>query len=85
MQEPERIADLLSLQYYSVYTVPPEKPTSLNTVVPVTIEDIKFDIAQAIDNLKSTAAAGFDGFPAQFLKKCRDALSIPLFFLAKLS
>ena len=41
------------------------------------------DIAQAIDNLKPTAAAaaaaGFDAFPAQFLNKCRDALSLPLF------
>ena len=84
VQEPERIADLLSIQYSSVYTVPSEKPASSNTEVPVTIEDIKFDIAdiaQAIDDLKPTAAAGFDGFPAQLLKKCRDALSIPLFIL----
>ena len=82
MQDPGEIADLLSLQYPSVYTVPSEKPISSNMEVPVKIGDIKFeiaDIAQAIDNLKPTAAAGFDGFLAQFLKKCRDALSIPLF------
>ena len=82
VQEPDRIADILSLQYSSVFTVPSEKPTSSNMEVPVTIEDINFDItdiAQAIDNLKPTAAAGFDGFPAQWLKKCRDALLIPLF------
>ena len=50
-------------------------------MVPFTIEDIKFDIgdiAQAINVLKLTAA-GFDGFPAQFSKKHRDALLIPLF------
>ena len=82
VQEPDRIADILSLQYSSVFTLPSEKHTSSNMEVPVTIEDIKFDItdiAQAIDNLKPTAAAGFDGFPAQLLKKSRDALSIPLF------
>ena len=82
VQKPDRIADLLSLQYSSVYTVPSGKPTSSNPVVPVTTENIKFyiaDIAQAIDNLKPTAASGFDGLPAQILKKCRDALSIPLF------
>ena len=84
VQEPDRIVDLLSLQYSSVYTNPSEKPTSSNIEVPLTIEDIKFDIAditQAIDTLKPTAAAGFDGFTAQFLNKCRDALSIPLFEL----
>ena len=82
MKKPDRISDLLSLQYSSVYTVPSEESTSSNPVVPVTTENIKFDIAdtaQAIDNLKPTAASGFDGLPAQFLKKCRDALSIPLF------
>ena len=82
VQEPDRIADILSLQYSSVFTVPSEKPTSSNMEVPVTIEDINFDItdiAQAIDNLKPTAAAArFDGFPAQLLKKFRDALSIPV-------
>ena len=70
VQEPDRIADLLSLQYSSVHTVPSEKPTFSNTVVPVTTEDIEFDIAdisQAIDNSNPTAAAGIDAF------------SIPLF------
>ena len=82
VQEPDRIVHLLCLQCSSVYTVPSEKPTSSNMEVPVTFEDNKFDIAditQANDNLKPTAAAGFDGFPAQFLKKCRDALSIHFF------
>ena len=82
VQELDIIADFLYLQYSSVYTVRSEKPSSSNTLVPVTIEDIHFnidDIAQAIDSLKPSAAAGFDGFPAQFSKNCRDAFSIPLF------
>ena len=89
VQEPDRNADLLCLQYSSVYRIPSEKPSSSHTVVPVTIEDIKFDIAdiaQAIDTLNPSAAAGFDGFHAQFLKKCRDtpALSIPLFVFGEI-
>ena len=85
VQEPDRIAGrtaLPSQQDSSVYTVPSEKPTSSNIEAPVTIEDIKLDIAdiaQGIDSLNPTTAGGFDGFPAQVLKKCRDALSIPLF------
>ena len=52
VQKPDRIADSLYLQYSSVYTVPSEVPTSSDPVVPVTTENIKFDIAdiaQAVD------------------------------------
>ena len=41
----------------------------------------KEDIINAIDEITNTSAPGPDGFPAIFLKKCKDSLVTPLFIL----
>ena len=80
------MAEILSSQYSSSFTKPSPSPyhdIEEDTDIP-TITDIHFteeDIADAIDELSSTAASGPDGIAAIFLKKCKNALSKELFHL----
>ena len=79
------MAEILTAQYSKVFS----KPMDADTSVPrqqskKTIPDLRFtkeDIIAAIDELKNTAAPGPDGFPAIFLKKCKETLATPLYIL----
>ena len=82
-----KMANLLSTQYSSVFSKPsdasPYYTIEENENDP-TITDIEFteqDIIDAIDELKNTSASGPDGLAAIFLKKCKDSLARPLFYL----
>ena len=80
--DPKEMAELLSTQYASVFSVPKEdagEPTAFKTEKKLV--DITFtseDMELAISELRSNAAAGDDGFPAVLLKNCKSALSLPL-------
>ena len=80
--DPKEMAELLSTQYASVFSVPKQdagEPTALKT--DKKLSDITFtteDMESAISELRSNAAAGDDGFPAILLKNCKSALSLPL-------
>jgi len=77
------MAELLSTQYASVFSVPKEaagEPTAFKTEKKLV--DITFtseDMELAISELRSNAAAGDDGFPAVLLKNCKSALLLQLF------
>ena len=82
------MADILASQYSSVYSLPRKILDDPGSIFPVTdperdfLEDVIFDegdIVKAIDELSLTAAAGPDGFPACFLKYCKESLSKPLY------
>eukprot|EP00794_Sanderia_malayensis_P011704 gene11704-12922_t len=74
------MAELLSSQYKKVFSTP--KPYANSTPKAQTnITELEFtseDIKAAIDEIDNSSAAGPDGFPAIFLKKCKEALSTPL-------
>ena len=60
---------------------------ALDSRSPKTIGGMKFskeDIISAIDELRSNSAAGIDGFPAIYLKECKEALLLPLCTLEKM-
>ena len=82
----DEMSENLSKQYTSVFSVPMLAP-ALDLRSPKTIGKIKFskeeDIS-AIDELRSYPAAGIDGFPAIYLKECKEALSLPLCTLEKM-
>eukprot|EP00111_Clytia_hemisphaerica_P005573 TCONS_00016170-protein len=81
------MAEILSRQYVSVFSAP--KPFDIiqseNDEVNVDIiSDLQVtedDLIKAINDLSQTAAPGPDGFPATFLKQCKEELSIPLCIL----
>ena len=79
----KEMAEILSKQYASVFSIPKDgsvvEPTSPGHGNK--LNDIVFDqddMQSAIDELKTTAAAGDDGFPAVLLKNCKEELSRPL-------
>ena len=90
IHDPKEIAEKLKLQYESVFSIPdPDKKIQnaqiffqdLDESKPQ-LTDIIFtynDIEKAIDKLGTNAAGGPDGFPAILLKKCKFALSKPLY------
>ena len=77
------MADILSLQYAKVFSIP--RDVSETTEPPTkTILELYFtkdDIINAIAELCITAASGPDGFPAIFLVKCKESLATPLCIL----
>ena len=84
---PQEMAEMLSTQYSSVFSTPQNEDISPHTIFPETtnspggIGDIIFsdeELADAMQELKSNAAPGPDGFPAILLKRCSKALSPPL-------
>ena len=83
---PQKMAEMLSTQYSSVFSTPGNDNISPHTIFPETddpggIGDIIFDddeLADAMQELKSNAAPGPDGFPSILLKRCSEALSPPL-------
>ena len=82
------MAELLSSQYSSVYSQP-SSPMLYPQDIFVNadtegLENFVFapdDFVVAIDELKPTAAAGPDGFPAKLLKECKKTLKVPLFLI----
>jgi len=83
---PEKMAEILSHQYASVWTTPSDIQCD-NTTVNYThpnISDIEFgpeNLEKAIDELTNNASPGPDKFPAMLLKKCKSSLSMPLFLI----
>ena len=91
---PLQMANMLAEQYSSVFSTPKEELTEADDIFPECeggdtagrpkLADIKFsaeDIARAIGEVSSTAAAGPERYPAMLLKQCRTALSKPLYIM----
>ena len=81
------MADLLSAQYSSVFSIPSEDSPYFSIEEDEhedLLTDIDFseqDIIDAIDEIKNNSASGPDGLAAIFVKKCKNSLSKPLFQL----
>ena len=79
------MANILSKQYSSVFSEPlTTYPPSVEVDGIPVIEDVNFteeDIIGAIEELRNNSASGPDGLSAIFLKKCKHALSKPLYSL----
>lgn len=80
------MANILSDQYSGVFSTPKDPHpdpfimfNSSNTEALLDIEFSEQDISDAINELTINASAGPDGFPAILLKRCKDALSKPLY------
>ena len=87
---PIKMAEMLSEQYSSVYSVPKQALPKAKEIFTVTnesnqtLQNVIFDehdIVEAIDQISPSAAAGPDGFPALLLKVCRHSLAKPLFLI----
>lgn len=83
----KKMSEMLSEQYSSVFSTPIHPVTQPEDLFPdedVTEEDLndvpfsEADIMEAIQELKINSAAGPDGFPAIFLRKCSQGLAKPL-------
>ena len=79
------MANILSEQYASVFSVPSGKssPEEINNSIPM-LDDIVFteeDIINAIDELRNNSASGPEGLAAILLKKCKKSLAKPLYSL----
>ena len=77
----KEMAELLSKQYSSDFSKPTSSVSDPSTGAGTKLSDIQFtkdDMESVIDELRCTAAAGMDGFPAILLKKCKAQLALPL-------
>uniref|UniRef100_A0A7M5UV05 Reverse transcriptase domain-containing protein n=1 Tax=Clytia hemisphaerica TaxID=252671 RepID=A0A7M5UV05_9CNID len=83
------MADLLADQYAKVFSKPKQpQPQPNQDKTNIKIDEINItedSIVKAINELSPSSSAGPDGFPAMFLKKCKDELSVPLCLLWKKS
>ena len=85
-QRSKEMAEILSRQYVTVFSVPKPDDTMQNErdvnvdIIP-DLQVTEDDLIKAINELSQTAAPGPDGFPAIFLKQCKEELSIPLCIL----
>ena len=82
------MADILSKQYAEVFSEPTSPDaqafnTQTNEIPDMVVTET--DIVKAINELSPSSAAGPDGFPAMFLKQCKEELVIPLCHLWKTS
>ena len=82
----KKMADILSAQYQSVFSVPKEKSiySDCERKTESTLKDLEFsekDIEDAIDELSNNSASGPDGITAILMKKCKTKLSKPLYIL----
>ena len=88
---PMKMAEMLANQYSSVFSTPKEPLEERTYLFPGedhdvqaahgSIMDIEFtreDLEEAINEIRPSAAAGPDRFPAILLKMCRKTLSLPL-------
>ena len=75
------MAEILAEQYNNMFSTPRKNIQRINLKTNAKLQNLLFtetDIIHAIDELKTNAASGPDGFPAFFLKQCKHALSTPL-------
>ena len=82
--DPADMANVLSDQFKSAFSTPAQGPLNTNATSDESVEDLDFtphSIERAIDEIKMNSAPGPDRFPAVLLKKCKKALSIPLYYL----
>jgi hypothetical protein len=87
---PKKMADILSQQYESVFSVPKSDLSSLNirqhTCPTLSDIDITEDsVKDAIKNMKESSAPGPDGIAAYFLKKYADQLTYPIMKIWRMS
>ena len=85
------MADILRQQYESVFSIPAEdqrinSPTNFFTsnIDQLPLVDIEFtekDVEEAIDEISMNSSPGPDNFPSILLKKCKQALSKPIYNL----
>ena len=83
---PQKMAEMLSNQYASVWTTPSDTKTDKIHIDPhkPTLTDIDFtpqNFETAIDELSNNASPGPDKYPAILLKKCKSCLSYPIFLI----
>ena len=88
--DPMEMAELLSKQYSSVFSIPTDVPqeTPVSNDHTPCIDNIIFnenDIINAIDELRPNSSSGPDGFSAALLKHCKESLSKPLHIFWKKS
>ena len=83
------MANTLREQYSSVFSTPladpvdPEQLFDLNSD-PAKLTDIIFspsNVIQAIEEISPNAAPGPDGFPAIFLRNCKEEVAVPLYHI----
>ena len=77
---PQKMAEMLSNQYASVWTTPSDTLTNNinNNPQTPTLADIDFtpeNLEAAIDELTNNASPGPDKYPAILLKRCKNCLS----------
>ena len=85
------MANTLRTQYSSVFSTPlgePVDPAQLfaSDNDPGKLTDFEFspsDIIKSIEDIAPNAAAGPDGFPAIFLRNCKEELATPLYHILK--
>ena len=87
---PIKMAKMLAEQYSSVYSIPKEPLPEAKEIFSSThtnnqwLHNISFDeedIVEAIDQIRPTASAGPDRFPALLLKMCKQPLAKPLYLI----
>lgn len=96
VSDPQKMAEMLSDQFCSVYTpqsspvFEPEEifPRSFNGGQSPSLSDVNFDkddIVEAIKELSPYSGAGPNGYPPVMLIKCANTLSNPLFLIYRRS
>ena len=84
VNDPTKMAQILSNQYKQAFSVPSQRVLDLNNTPDNNISDIDFTedmICKAIDEVSVNAAPGPDRFPAALLKNCKEELSKPLYII----
>ena len=73
------MAEILAEQYNKMFSTLKQSIDPISQKTTAKLQNVWFsesDIISAIDELKSNAASGRDGFPAIYLKLCKLVLSI---------
>ena len=87
ISDSKEMADILQVQYKSVFSEPrgeKKNPYDVGKEVRGGLNEISFnndDIIEAIDEISATSAAGPDGYSAMFLKKCKMTIAKPLYMI----
>ena len=83
------MANILSTQYSSVFSIPQNEPIDPEELFHVDSDSTKLydivfspsDIIEAIEDISQNAAPGPEGFPAIFLRNCKEELATPLYLI----
>ena len=89
ISDSKEMANTLGTQYSSVFSTPHSEPVNPEELFdvnsdPSKLTDIVFspsDIIEAIEDISPNAAPGPDGFPAIFLRNCKEELATPLYLI----